>query len=331
MDKRISYIDNLRAFCLILMVFGHTGLTLEVKNLVYSFHMPIFYFLSGMLYHGTGTSICRYFGKKAYRLLIPYCLWSLIFYFSAYVWRTAPSANSLSDAFLYGIGLQGGGGALWFLTSLFWTHVFAVFRHKCRIPDWLMLVVSYVPWWFTMENDLRPWLGINMAGPFFFTIGEMFHSLPSWLNRQTENKKKWVLIGVALSGGYCLGMWLGGFPNHQVFNIAYMSHNIGSLIAAIFACVGLVIIFRYLPKSKTIDIISSYISSHAILIIGLHFVPVLFAKQMGFRSHCSEWEFVGIVMLLEVIWIWPTSLLIGKLLPILNGKWYAKKVTTSVQ
>ena len=150
MDKRISYIDNLRAFCLILMVFGHTGLTLEVKNLVYSFHMPIFYFLSGMLYHGTGTSICRYFGKKAYRLLIPYCLWSLIFYFSAYVWRTAPSANSLSDAFLYGIGLQGGGGALWFLTSLFWTHVFAVFRHKCRIPDWLMLVVSFVPWWFTM-------------------------------------------------------------------------------------------------------------------------------------------------------------------------------------
>jgi len=48
-SKRIKYIDMLKAFCIILVIAGHMGYTpAKVKLLLYIFHIPLFFFLSGM-------------------------------------------------------------------------------------------------------------------------------------------------------------------------------------------------------------------------------------------------------------------------------------------
>lgn len=48
-NKRIKYIDMLKAFCIILVIAGHMGYTpAKVKLLLYIFHIPLFFFLSGM-------------------------------------------------------------------------------------------------------------------------------------------------------------------------------------------------------------------------------------------------------------------------------------------
>lgn len=78
MTKRISYIDNTRAFLIALVVLGHI---LNYANPKYdivpyvlvqqfldSFHMPAFFILSGMLTDGEkwrGRSVGSYFLHKA--------------------------------------------------------------------------------------------------------------------------------------------------------------------------------------------------------------------------------------------------------------------------
>ena len=65
-NKRIEYIDMLKAFCIILVIAGHMGYTpAKVKLLLYIFHIPLFFFLSGMTLNVEKyDSIVQFFSKK---------------------------------------------------------------------------------------------------------------------------------------------------------------------------------------------------------------------------------------------------------------------------
>lgn len=53
MEKRLDYIDKLRGFAILLVVMGHLylpyttqGNSHPVAEMIYSFHMPLFFFIS---------------------------------------------------------------------------------------------------------------------------------------------------------------------------------------------------------------------------------------------------------------------------------------------
>lgn len=75
MKSRVQYIDALRGFGILLVVAGHLiqynysqCYTTPVFNIIYSFHMPLFFFISGMT-----MGICK---RKN-----DYCKYSLLDYF----------------------------------------------------------------------------------------------------------------------------------------------------------------------------------------------------------------------------------------------------------
>ena len=48
--QRLTYIDTMKAIGIALIVFGHApGLDASLKAFIYSFHMPLFFFISGVL------------------------------------------------------------------------------------------------------------------------------------------------------------------------------------------------------------------------------------------------------------------------------------------
>jgi Fucose 4-O-acetylase and related acetyltransferases len=83
--KQYDYITLSKALGIILVVVGHFTSTvympayyIEMKNLIFSFHMPLFMVLSGFLFQ---MSLCRkpgkisllpFFKKKFLRLMVPY-------------------------------------------------------------------------------------------------------------------------------------------------------------------------------------------------------------------------------------------------------------------
>ena len=59
---RVQYIDAMRGFAIILVVLGHVlGQTFHLDGggllgkIIYSFHMPLFFYISGYVAHSKGT------------------------------------------------------------------------------------------------------------------------------------------------------------------------------------------------------------------------------------------------------------------------------------
>ena len=82
--ERIGWIDRARALGIALVVLGHIHLNdragLDALRLIYAFHMPLFFFLSGLVDKRRSPS--ETFRRAMRQLLLPYALWYLI----TYVW-----------------------------------------------------------------------------------------------------------------------------------------------------------------------------------------------------------------------------------------------------
>ncbi len=74
--KRIEWIDNAKGVAIILVILGHVLPDGLFHKIIYSFHMPLFFILSGMfLIRSTNKSSVWEFSKKKFmRLYIPYVL-----------------------------------------------------------------------------------------------------------------------------------------------------------------------------------------------------------------------------------------------------------------
>ena len=55
MKKRIEWIDICKGLAIILDIIGHskleTGIAFNLKSIIYSFYMPLFFILSGYLFY----------------------------------------------------------------------------------------------------------------------------------------------------------------------------------------------------------------------------------------------------------------------------------------
>ena len=81
--SRITYIDALKGMAIILVVWGHIldksllDGTVPLYKWIYSFHMPLFIFLSGLfaykgMEHITWQNTAAFIKKKAARILLPF-------------------------------------------------------------------------------------------------------------------------------------------------------------------------------------------------------------------------------------------------------------------
>lgn len=138
--KRIAEVTYLSSFGMILIVFGHSrpapkapevagaDVLYTIANIIYTFHVPLFFFISGFLFIYTTINMTHFdyvafLKKKIKRLLLPYLLLSTAAFaikvlLTSYAWN--PQAFSLSSYFeslLY--PSRNAIGYFWFLPTLF--------------------------------------------------------------------------------------------------------------------------------------------------------------------------------------------------------------------
>lgn len=71
-SDRIAWIDLARGMGIIFVMLGHCYLDGRFTFYFYSFHMALFFFLSGVTF-SSGGSYLLFIKKKAKTLLVPYC------------------------------------------------------------------------------------------------------------------------------------------------------------------------------------------------------------------------------------------------------------------
>lgn len=212
-DRRITYIDNLKGFTIIIVVMGHViekgmGITDSYINVLYSsFHMPLFIFLSGLFalksFNSFNIVECvSFFCNKVRRIFVPFL--TVGGAFSLFV------SGSLFPVYL------GRTTGYWFLPVLFYAMIVEM------IASWFLYRIhSYNRKWIDALLHIL-FIGIVSIGyyetplakvPYFLYFIKMypFFVFGIWVNKYSKlkqillNSKGIFSISVVL---FCFFAWL---------------------------------------------------------------------------------------------------------------------------
>jgi len=177
--SRLEFVDALRGFAILLVVFGHAlqfGTNAPDENffyrIVYTFHMPLFMFISGFVHSGFKRSLRNEVRVKSVSLLVPFLAWLPI----NFVWMqfATPTPPSIVD-FVSRVARAPDDGGLWFLLILYFINILLVAsrwvsrNRTLQIACGLWLLLNIVLRIFPASNVLG--LGLLSWHMPFFLIG----------------------------------------------------------------------------------------------------------------------------------------------------------------
>lgn len=197
MSKRIEYIDIARGLGIMLVVMGHNDFSLVSPlfyKFIYSFHMPLFFFLSGIFFKPQ-ISLLTLVQLRFKSLLKPYLVTILLIFFMSLSFTKIDiySATIHVIKALYANGHYIDWAQLWFLPHLFALNIYALLFYKLAIVfryswiKWVLLSLTLgvgvllfgVFWPFTFNLVGRSFtfyglplsLDIILVSGFFFVLG----------------------------------------------------------------------------------------------------------------------------------------------------------------
>ena len=134
--NRYDYIDIAKGIGILMVVWAHILIFGWTHRMIYAFHMPLFFFLSGMLFQRDKyTSFSVFVAKRAKRLLAPYAIYSVLTWmvWAAFRYMRHDDVDSYLMPLLQTFYAQGSGAymvhnsALWFIPCLFLTELLYFF------------------------------------------------------------------------------------------------------------------------------------------------------------------------------------------------------------
>lgn len=134
-SERLLWVDISKGITIILMVIGHANLPIYARNLIWAFHMPLFFILSGFTTKWSELSFRTLLQKRIKSLLVPFLGYSIIDFIIYYFYLDGPDLITI---------LQDGWDlALWFIPVLFLSNCLAYTLKKVSNLR-LQILVSFV-------------------------------------------------------------------------------------------------------------------------------------------------------------------------------------------
>ncbi len=288
-QNRLQYIDIARGIAIICIVLGHLGIS-SISNAVFTFHVPIFYFISGYFIHGREPETV-FIKKKARSLLVPYAVTCVIMvilgalkslYYSG-AEEAVKSAEFWLYAALYGAGSNAKAplflfksvrsiGAIWFLWATFWG---SVFLHgllgvnlKYRIA--VILLISVISVW--SSNYIWLPLSVQAGGIalLFMYLGFCLQKCTDFLrNIPKEIKAVWTI--------YAFAIWIAFIRDMQDFSLVRcaMGRGVIDIFCCICACYCIVLLSKILEQYATrLANGLAYIGRYSLIMLCVHIIEL---------------------------------------------------------
>ena len=274
--KRLQWIDIAKGIGIILVVIGHCNPPARIEKFIFSFHMPLFFFVSGYVYRQGGTGAARYLARTKrdlLRLILPYvvtvCLVAVFWLLIRAQGKTGAydSLPALLKSALYGSGSNHNGirliGEIWFLLALFWARrmmdaVFCCKRELCRFLLVMGIVgagiaLAAAGLWIPADVD------IALVAVGFMYAGWMLQKKPGLFDNPAFlclmlliGAASLFLPGLRMSSRRYSGMWFLVLP--------------AAVALSILACK----VSMLLGKVKGIRSFLSFVGRHSLLFMCVH-------------------------------------------------------------
>ena len=310
MVKRLDYLDYSKGIAIILVVLGHICSKGNIKTYIYSFHMPLFFIISGYLFNYSNVkSFKEFINKKIKAYLIPYLTFSAVNILGYYI-LSGLSFIVLRNNLLETIKFCGI-GALWFLPVLFIAESIFMFC-KINSKKFIYSVLIFVgvsgivlSIWILTRNFIALILIRSMISLIFITIGYSLCNVIKNVNLKWYQIAIITLLNILLAmiNGY-VDLW--GIQFNNIF-LYFINSILGSLN----------IIFI---SKKIASKLLSFWGRNTLIIMGTHqLILTIFSKI----NIVNELNFITKLILVLVI-EYPIIVLINNYATFLLGKFKKK-------
>jgi len=239
-EKREPYLDCLRGTAIIFVVLGHLNPGLVLETWIYSFHMFLFFFLSGCLFHRK-----KHFGQQAAAAakgcLIPYFFWNLCAVLFSLAIGEYDCLTVFCKLFYIG-GSVSWNSPVWFLVVLFWLKLLGQTAGEHPAVHGALIAAGLFLGYTDMLAGLPFGLPILPTAAVFFFWGRLLYSSPR-LQAAWDNVPSWtkaVGILIVLGMGLRMGMLNGRISVYGVFYGYYPF----ALISGVCGVLGLWLLHR---------------------------------------------------------------------------------------
>lgn len=315
-----------------LVILGHAfaDRSHPVRNYIYSFHMPLFFFISGLTYKRSSLGFGKFLKKKAIAFLLPYLainifvgLIKYLLHFTIHIYNDL-SLSRMLKGMLIGDGANAPCIQSWFLLTLFLTEIiFYCLDRLMRSEKGLFissLIVAALGWgysrfWFF--GFLFWHLDVAFFAVIFFWFGYFFKNCLAGKIQQMPNLWKWMICIAAMALGISLQLLNGRVSMNSSFYgriYLYIPSVLASLMGYAFLSMLLLKNSRILVGVGKYSMF--YLGYHAfVLTILKNFLPFLF----------NHWYLVVIVSAFCLLINYFPAKLGTEYVPVLVGKWWKKK------
>ena len=335
--KRIEWIDYAKVIGIWLVVLGHIlnagrPIESELHTLIYSFHMPFFFFVSGLLFSTKDMGFGAFAVSKIKSLIVPYILLNvlcLILSIPIYLYPDVfPTTNLHTLTEDLPTLLDGEFGCVfappsWFLITLFFVMLISYFVTKLNIW-WQVLVVALaiamtyvaVIYQFPLNIDTIP-------GAFvFFIIGQMLKE-----RVRDINMNGWLLLLLSISiliVYSCLALFNGPVQINHIFGrtswLFWIVAMIG--IGGLYILANMKASLHTHTHTHTARQVLQLISGGTILILCLHETLINYTIDFFLVNHSFHIPLVMREIMLSIALVLicvPIIWVIRRYLPIMLG------------
>ena len=299
--KRIRWIDVAKGYGIFLIVLGHILTTGTLRRLIFAFHVPLFFILSGLTLN-TNIRFKNFLVKKFKSLMIPYFTFSVIsIVLFSFMIKLMPSLSEQSGFFnqlfvvLYGNSrpdIMKWNTPLWFLPCLFAVLVVVYVIERSMQYNvggaavrLLVIIVSFVAGvLFETNVDVRLPMqmesGIFMIG--FVEIGVILSKCD--FSEQVKKISAFMLISIGLLVIGSLVSHINGFA--EVRTYYYGKNGFLFIITSVTMSMAFLLIAMLFENSK----IWKVIGVNSMVVLLLHKFPIVFFQSIcpGVKSLLSK-------------------------------------------
>lgn len=328
---RVLWIDILRGLMMFLVIYGHASCSKDIKKYIFSFHMPIFFMISGMTFcFNKEFDTLKYIWKKFKGLIIPYFLLNLyvsgLWYYGTLI---DPDRAQTLPELIKGVlisnvdsGYKMASNTTWFITCLFLTDILFFFLRKlCRsdlvlsITTILMTLAFYAAGFISKKGGGIWHWQVAFTAVIFYLAGYLFLKNIAVIKQKLTFGHRYIfLIPLLLFGGF----WFSkinsrvSLVNDQYGNVAYF------YLSAFMTCLSIITLMMVLCENqKVVKCLQpiNFIGQTTLTYIAFH-VPIIRLLKYYFKPVLDNNEPMRFLMSLAIyIGLIPLAWVVQKLLP----------------
>lgn len=183
--QRISYIDSVKGFSILLIVLGHIIPNSGLKTWIYTFHVPIFLIISGILIAEKCKKSQKIEVKKQFfKLIYPYITFSFAVLIKDIIKNILENKAIINGIFINDfiktLTLEGY-GTLWFLPILFFAEVIAssilAKQNNFKVDNTYKLIILLIIIYILRPLNYFNYITKILIAAFFLIAGYLFRSI----------------------------------------------------------------------------------------------------------------------------------------------------------